>query len=156
MEYKTGKPTTCRSPWVNEMKLLIWHVDSFKSVITQKGRSGLVEEPEEKETAVGEALIVFTAVEKQDDEQPGVSAQKAAEALAAHAKNVKCNTIVIHPFAHLFADLGNPEKAVEIMDAVKSLLSEKGFEAIRTPFGWFNKLEINAKGHPLSRVAKRI
>jgi len=84
------------------------------------------------------------------------TAQKAADLLAAHAKNVKCNTIVIHPFAHLFADLGSPEKAVEIMDAARKLLTEKGIEAIRTPFGWFNKLEINAKGHQLSRVAKRL
>jgi threonyl-tRNA synthetase len=138
------------------MKLLIWHVDSFKSIITQKGRSGLVEEPEEKETAVGEALIVFTAVEKQDDEGPEAAARKAAELLSAHAKNVRCNTIVIHPFAHLFADLGSPEKAVEVMEAVKDILNGMGFEAVRTPFGWFNKLEINAKGHPLSRVAKRV
>lgn len=156
MESRTGRPTICRSPWVNEMKLLIWHVDSFKSTITQRGRSGLIEETEEQETAVGEALIVFTAVEKQDDEQPEAAAGKAANAIAAHAKIVHFNTIVIHPFAHLFADLGSPEKAVEIMDAVKNLLSEKGFEAVRTPFGWFNRLEINAKGHPLSRVAKRI
>lgn len=138
------------------MKLLIWHVDSFKCVITQKGRSGLVEEPEEKETAVAEALIIFTATEKQDEENLGQTAQKAANAIAAHAKNVHCNTIVIHPFAHLFADLGSPDKAVEIMDAVKQRLTETGLEAIRTPFGWFNRLEINAKGHPLSRVAKRI
>ena len=138
------------------MKLLIWHVDSFKSAITQRGRSGLIEEPGEQETVVGEALIVFTAVEKQDEASPGETARKAADAIAAHAKNVHCNTIVIHPFAHLFADLGSPENAVEIMDAVKNLLSGKGFEAIRTPFGWFNRLEINAKGHPLSRVAKRI
>ena len=26
----------------------------------------------------------------------------------------------------------------------------------RTPFGWFNTLEIRAKGHPLSRVARTI
>lgn len=138
------------------MRLLIWHVDSFKSIITKKGRSGLIEDPAEMETEVGEALIVFTAAEKQDEADTAETAQKAADLLAAHAKNVKCNTIVIHPFAHLFADLGSPEKAVEIMDAVKKILSEKGFEAIRTPFGWFNKLEISAKGHQLSRVAKRL
>ena len=26
----------------------------------------------------------------------------------------------------------------------------------RTPFGWFNILDIRAKGHPLSRVARTI
>lgn len=138
------------------MRLLIWHVDSFKSIITQKGRSALVEDPGDKETSVSEALIVFTAAEKQDEVDPADTAHKAADLLAAHAKNLKCRTIVIHPFAHLFADLGSPEQAVAIMDAATELLAAQGFEAIRTPFGWFNKLEISAKGHPLSRVAKRI
>jgi threonyl-tRNA synthetase len=27
---------------------------------------------------------------------------------------------------------------------------------VRTPFGWFNTLDIQAKGHPLSRVARVI
>jgi|GEM_PF-4547196 len=34
------------------------------------------------------------------------------------------------------------------MDSVKEILLEKGFEVIRTPFGRFNTLEIDAKGHP--------
>ena len=39
---------------------------------------------------------------------------------------------------------------------MESLLRERGIEAIRTPFGWFNTLEMKAKGHPLSRVARVI
>jgi len=35
-------------------------------------------------------------------------------------------------------------------------LARNGFEALRTPFGWFNTLELKAKGHPLSRIAKKI
>jgi threonyl-tRNA synthetase len=138
------------------MRLLMWHVDSFRSTITEKGRSNYVEHPEEKETYVEEAVIVYTAVAKGDEKSPDITAQRAADLIEKHAKQLKAYTVVIHPFAHLFIELAPPEEAVKIMDAINQLLLERGLYSIRTPFGWFNKLEIHAKGHPLSRVAKEI
>jgi len=134
----------------------MWHVDSFRSTITERGRSSFCEQPDEKETYVEEAVIVYTAVAKGDENNPDIIAKRAAELIEKHAKQLKAYTVVIHPFAHLFIELCAPEEAVKIMDAVNELLLERGFYSIRTPFGWFNKLEIHAKGHPLSRVAKEI
>ena len=34
--------------------------------------------------------------------------------------------------------------------------SEKRYKIIRPPYGWFNELELKAKGHPLSRISRRI
>lgn len=31
-----------------------------------------------------------------------------------------------------------------------------GHTVTRTPFGWFNTLDLQAKGHPLSRVARSV
>jgi len=138
------------------MRLQIWHVDSFRSTITEKGRSPFVEEVEEKETYVEEALLVFTAVEKSDVAEPEKSAAAAAKLIARHAKKVGAQNIVVHPFAHLFADLGAPDRAAGIMDDVNRLLVERGLNSVRTPFGWFNKLDIKAKGHPMSRIARRV
>jgi hypothetical protein len=42
------------------------------------------------------------------------------------------------------------------MKQTEAALREAGFEAIRTPFGWFNSLDIHAKGHRISRVARVI
>lgn len=56
----------------------------------------------------------------------------------------------------LFARLGPPESSLEIMDRVKGILTDRGFKVIRTPFGRFNTLEIDAKGHPYSRVARTV
>lgn len=130
------------------------HVNSFRSKITEKGRSPLVETPESGETAVGEALLVLSSVEKGDEADPALVAVRAAGEISKNAANLKVKTIVLHPFAHLFARLGAPETAVEVLDRVKDVLGEKGYEVIRTPFGWFNTLEIDAKGHPYSRVAR--
>lgn len=136
------------------MRFLMMHVNSFRSKITEKGRSPLVEPPEPGETAVGEALVVLCSVEKGDEANPALVARRAAEEIAKNAGNLKVKSIVLHPFAHLFARLGSPATAVEVLGRVKGLLGEKGYEVTRTPFGWFNTLEIDAKGHPYSRVAR--
>lgn len=138
------------------MRFLAWHVDSFKCTITERGRGGIAEDPGSGETFVEEALIVYTCVEKKDEKNPGVITEKAAAEIASHARDLKISNIVIHPFAHLFAKLGDPQKAIDIMDALNSSLIEQGFDSIRTPFGWFNRLDIKAKGHPLSRIARKI
>lgn len=136
------------------MRFIMMHVNSFRSCITEKGRSRVVEPPEPRETAVGESVVVLASVEAGDEENPEVVSLRAADEIEKNARNLKVNTIVLHPFAHLFANLGPPAAAVDIMDRVREALRERGFDAVRTPFGWFNTLEIDAKGHPYSRVAR--
>jgi len=136
------------------MRFIMMHVNSFCSRITEKGRSKFIEPPDPQETRVGESIVVLISVEAGDEDYPRKVAEEAAVEMEKNALNLKVKTIVLHPFAHLFAKLGPPEPAVGIMDSVKEILLMKGFEVIRTPFGWFNTLEIDAKGHPYSRVAR--
>lgn len=138
------------------MRFLALHVDNFRSEITQKGRSPLVEPYEEKATEIGEGLLVLVSVEKGDETAPDTVAQKAADELLDLARKVGVNRVLLHSFAHLFAELAAPADAVPIMQATAERLREHRIEVIRTPFGWFNTLEIRAKGHPLSRVARTI
>lgn len=138
------------------MRLLIWHVDAFKCRITERGRSKIVEEFSETETAVQEALIIFASVEKSDEAAPARVAQKAADEIADLAKTLKVENIVLHPFAHLFGELSSPQTAIDVLKLTEQALIEKGLKPVRTPFGWFNTLEIKAKGHPLSRVARTV
>lgn len=138
------------------MRMLIWHVDRFTCTITEKGRSPLIEEITSRETEVHEALIVFTSVEKSDEAAPERVAGKAAEELFRLSQQLKAQQIVLHPFAHLFAELSSPQIAIQVLDHTRRLLAAKGVHAVRTPFGWFNRLDIQAKGHPLSRLARTI
>lgn len=140
------------------MRMLMVHVDRFSCMITKKGRSKTVEDydPNSKTTQVGEALIILASVEKQDEPSPGNISKKAADEIAKLARQLKVNTIVLHPFAHLFADLSRPDIAVETLKLTEGELVQRGFKVIRTPFGWFNTLELKAKGHPLSRVARKV
>lgn len=136
------------------MRLLMLHVDAFACRITERGRSPVVEPPEPRETAVGEALVVLAAAERGDEAAPERVACRAAGEIAGQAGRVKTATVVLHPFAHLFAELAPPAAAVDILRRTASFLAERGLAVYRTPFGWFNTLELRAKGHPLSRVAR--
>ncbi len=139
------------------MRMLMLHVDHFSSTITEKGRSKLVEDWDPERTiTVQEALLILTSVEKQDEPNPANTSEKAADEIARLAHKLKVDTIVLHPFAHLFSDLSKPETAVETLKLTEKELVRRGFTVTRTPFGWFNTLEMKAKGHPLSRVARTI
>jgi len=136
--------------------MLMLHVDYFSSTITERGRSKIVEEfdPSSKTTQAEEALLILTSVEKQDESDPMDVSKKAVDEVTKLAHQLKVNTIILHPFAHLFGDLSKPDIAVKTLKLTEEGLVQRGFKVIRTPFGWFNTLEVKAKGHPLSRVAR--
>jgi len=138
------------------MRFLAWHVDRFKCRITERGRSPVVEEYDDPETVTAEALLVLASVEKGDEAAPERVAGRAVAEIAAHAANLKVQTVVLHPFAHLFSQLSRPAMAVQVLKMVEEGLRARGLAVTRTPFGWFNTLDIQAKGHPLSRVARTI
>jgi threonyl-tRNA synthetase len=132
------------------------HVDHFRSAVTEKGRSKIFEEPPSRVIEVEEALLVLTSVEKQDETQTEEVSIKAVNEISKLAHQLKVNTVVIHPFAHLFAEMSRAEVALKALKLTEEGLVRAGFKAVRTPFGWFNTLELKAKGHPLSRVARTI
>jgi threonyl-tRNA synthetase len=136
------------------MRFLILHVNSFCCTITTKGRAKVYEEYDNPVTRVDEALIVLTSVERGDEHAPDVVAKRAATEIAKFAEQLKVTTIVLHPFAHLFAELSAPEVAIDVLGRTQHGLTGTGLCCMRTPFGWFNALQIDAKGHPLSRVAR--
>lgn len=140
------------------MRILIIHVDHFSSTITKRGRSKIIEDynPSSKTTEVDEALLILASVEREDESSPENVVEKVVDEIAKLARQLKVNTIVLHPFAHLFADLSRPDIALKILKLTEEGLVLRGFKVARTPFGWFNTLELKAKGHPLSRVARII
>jgi threonyl-tRNA synthetase len=136
------------------MRFLILHVNSFRCTITDKGRSKVYEPYDDPVTQVEEAFIVLSSVERGDERAPEVVATRASAEIAKLATQLKVSTVVLHPFAHLFAELGSPEAAIDVLTRTQQHLLTAGLRTLRTPFGWFNTLQIDAKGHPLSRVAR--
>jgi hypothetical protein len=137
------------------MRLLIWHVDGFAAEPTERGRSP-VADAEPQTVRVQDALVVFAAVEKKDEAEPEATAQRAVAAIAQVAKQLGARTVVLHSFAHLFVELSTPEMARQILNAAQAGLEREGYNVGQTAFGWFNRLDMQAKGHPLSRVARQV
>ena len=138
------------------MRFLILHVNSFCCIITTKGRSKVYEEYNDPVTRVDEALLVLSSVERGDEGAPERVASRASAEIVNLATQLKITTVVLHPFAHLFAELSAPDVAIDVLSRTQQALIEAGLQTYRTPFGWFNTLQIDAKGHPISRVARMV
>ena len=138
------------------MRMLIWHVDAFVAEPTERGRSP-VADAEPQTVRVENALVVFAAVEEKDEAEPQEVATRAATVIEKTAKQLGVQTIVLHSFAHLFVEkLAAPAIAQQILTETQAQIEVGGYSVSQTAFGWFNRLEIRAKGHPLSRVARQV
>jgi threonyl-tRNA synthetase len=139
------------------MRFLSFHVDYFWYKVTKKGRSKIKEElsAENRENRVENALVLFTSVEKQDESNSDILLKCIAE-IKKITSQLKISNIVILPFAHLFGELSSLEFSFELLKQINNTLQNEGFSSIRVPFGYFNTLELKAKGHPLSRISRII
>lgn len=139
------------------MRFLSFHVDHFWYKITKKGRSKIIEEitEENREGRIEEALVLFISMEKRDEEDPNII-EKGITEIEKITKQLKISNLVILPFAHLFGQLSSLEFAFDAFKNFESILKSKKYSVLRLPFGWFNELEMKAKGHPLSRISRII
>jgi threonyl-tRNA synthetase len=136
------------------MRLLVLHVDRFAYTVTDRTRSRLTEPVAEPSFAVEEALVALASVEREDETDPEEVARLAADELQGLARQVGATRLVLHPFAHLFGEPSAPAVAVAALDLVRDHLQATGLAVHRSPFGWFTRWDLQAKGHPLSRVAR--
>ena len=132
------------------MKLLLIHADYIEYEVKKKTK--IAEPFEGKGARIEEALVVFTAVEKGDDEKV---VDKAVEEIEDVAKKVGAERIVIYPYAHLSSNLADAETGLNILKKLEEKLS-KNFEVHRAPFGWYKAFRISCKGHPLSELSREI
>ena len=139
------------------MRFLSFHVDHFWYKVTKKGRSKIIEEitEENREGRIEDALVLFISMEKRDEEEPNLIEKGIAE-IEKITHQLKIKNLVILPFAHLFGQLSSLEYAFESFKQIESIFNSKNYSVLRLPFGWFNEFEMKAKGHPLSRISRKI
>ncbi len=139
------------------MRFLSFHVDYFRYKVTKKGRSKVVEEITEdnREAQIKNALVLFISTEKRDEENSEILKKSILE-IEKITNQLKISNIVIVPFAHLFGQLSTIEFSFEFFKKIESELKIMDYSVLRLPFGWFNELEMKAKGHPLSRISRII
>lgn len=136
------------------MRFLAWHLESFRATPTEKGRSQIVEEASTVEAE--NSLLVFANFEKSDEANQGETVSKATNEIVSVCRNLKIGTVILDPFAHLFAEPSTPESAVSMLKSLEASLRGNNLQVKRLAFGMFYELEIKAKGHRYSRIARRI
>jgi len=134
------------------MRILQLHVDFIEYEPIKKEIS-IAEEAEKKKNRFENIAVVFVAAEKNDN----VSiSKKAIKEIKESLDVIKCNEILIYPFAHLSSDLAKPSDALKIVKEMESEARKLGLKVNRAPFGWNKKFSLGIKGHPLAEQAKTI
>ena len=139
------------------MRLLLVHADRFE----YEAREKAVKEPEpldesHKRGALENGLVVFSTVEKNDEQEPEQIATNAASSIEEVLGWLKTKKVMVYPYAHLSTNLASREPAISILKALEEKLTQKGYEVSRSPFGWYKSFTITAKGHPLSELSRTI
>lgn len=138
------------------MRILLIHSDYLNYNV--KNKTPVAEEIEDakKQGAFDESLVVFTAVEKDDENNPQGIVKNLVKEVIKTNDQVKAENIVLYPYAHLSSSLSSPKVAVQVLKGAEEALDAEGLNVKRVPFGWYKAFEISCKGHPLSELSRTI
>lgn len=138
------------------MRILLIHSDYLNYNV--KNKTPVAEEIEDakKQGAFDESLVVFTAVEKDDENNPQGIVKNLVKEVIKTNDQVKAENMVLYPYAHLSSSLSSPKVAVQVLKDAEEALDAEGLNVKRVPFGWYKAFEISCKGHPLSELSRTI
>lgn len=138
------------------MRILLIHSDYLNYNV--KNKTPVAEEiaDAKKQGAFDESLVVFTAVEKDDENNPQGIVKNLVKEVIKTNDQVKAENIVLYPYAHLSSSLSSPKVAVQVLKDAEEALDAEGLNVKRVPFGWYKAFEISCKGHPLSELSRTI
>jgi threonyl-tRNA synthetase len=132
------------------MKILQLHADWIEYTPIEK-EIGLAEETEKKSYRLDDVLVLFTSIEKNDNES---LVKKAIDDVKEFLGKIGCNKILIYPFAHLSNNLAKPQEALNILRKMEEYAKKLNIETYKAPFGWNKKLSLSIKGHPLAEQSR--
>jgi len=136
------------------MRILTIHAD-YMEVEPLKQAIKAAEKAEKGRKRYDEVLVVFTAVEK-DDDNIGAIAQKLAKEAEAVAKQVEAKSILLYPLVHLTSNPSDPATAQKVMEKAEELLKNREYSVSHAPFGWYKGYTLKCKGHPLSELSREL
>ena len=132
------------------MRVLEFHCSSFSYVL--KRSTPVAEEPEPKSDDLKDVLVYFICFEKKDEGRSEELMEKFVESLEVDVSRVKCERILLYPYAHLSKDLGSPKLAKEFFYKLRERLSQTKMEVHKSPFGWHKAFRLDCIGHPLAEA----
>jgi len=132
------------------MRILQLHCDNIEYSPIKKEISA-AEDIDPKPKRFEEIVVVFVAVEEDDDK---TVATNAVLQIKDSMKKIGCQKLLLYPYAHLSSTLASPSTALSVLKEMESLASD--LEVYRAPFGWTKSYKLQVKGHPLAENSKVI
>ena len=130
------------------MRSILFHCKEYKTKITRLANRPYAITPEKmenKERNCSDCIVVFFTVEKGDDSSKILP--RLIEEIKIMSKEIKCDRVVILPFAHLSNNLALAEEGIAFINKLEILLN-KDFIVTRDHFGSHKELLLNLYGHP--------
>jgi threonyl-tRNA synthetase len=131
---------------LKKLRILQLHSNFIEYEAVEK-EIAIAEELEKRKDRLEEVVVLFTAVEDEDDVDV---ARKAMQATKTSLDKLKVNRVLIYPYAHLSNNLAKPADALKILKEMRAISKEMGVETYSSPFGWCKQFSISIKGHPLA------
>ena len=135
------------------MRVLFWYCDTFG---WRPALKTLADAPDAAADTRDNAVVAFIQVEPQDAANEGSIETKLVKHAKWLARKWEASVIVLHSFTHLGEAKADPETAKGFIDRAQRRLESAGYQAVQTPYGYFNDLTIQAQGHPLARIYKEL
>ncbi|HKX21392.1 MAG TPA: threonine--tRNA ligase [Nitrososphaeraceae archaeon] len=102
---------------------------------------------------IDDVIVALIAIEKDDDES---IIDDVCKELKAYSEKIKCDNLLIYPYAHLSSQLATHSTALAILISIENQVRDLFTIVNRAPFGWTKSFHIKIKGHPLAEHAKTI
>lgn len=132
------------------MRVLQLHCDSVTYKPIEKEIS-LAEDTTTEPRSLKDCVLMLVSVEKGDGES---IVSQVAESMQKTREQLKCDTFVVYPYAHLSSDLAPPQEAKQVLQAIEEKGRDLGFAMNHVPFGWNKSFSMSVKGHPLAEQSK--
>jgi hypothetical protein len=133
------------------MRVLFWYCDRFSWNPSVKT---LEDAPDADADAHEKAVVAFIHVEPKDVTGESSAETKLVKNAKWLARKWETKDVVMHSFTHLGEAKAEPEAARALIDRARQRLETAGYRAVSTPYGYFNDLTLQARGHPLARIYK--
>ncbi|AOY60522.1 threonyl-tRNA synthetase editing domain-containing protein [Desulfococcus multivorans] len=133
------------------MRVLFWFCEKFAWKPTLKT---LEDAPDASPDERKRAVVAFIHVEPRDVTEDSSAETKLVKNAKWAARKWEVQEIVLHSFTHLGEAKAEPEQAGALIDRARERLQNAGYTTVKTPYGYFNDLSIEAPGHPLARIFK--
>ncbi|HYB02897.1 MAG TPA: threonine--tRNA ligase [Nitrososphaerales archaeon] len=132
------------------MKVLQLHCDEVEYKPIRKEIPS-AEDTSTETRLIHDCVLLLISVEEGDDDS--VVEQCVLEVEKAQGQ-LKCDSFVIYPYAHLSNRLTSPYAAKEILEKLEKKVEGLGISVHHVPFGWNKAFSMKVKGHPLAEQSK--